>query len=113
MKTKFTNIIFYMVIPGMLFGSFIGLCVAENDIVTMGTHPPAQIQAEPFDQEITQELIDQEEEWLERKIKEINEKPVEEFGSLILKRKKRAYYANRLKLLHSSPEKYFQTKTDK
>jgi hypothetical protein len=104
---------FYIVMIGIVCGSFTGKCVAENDIIPMGTNPPEQIQAEPFDQEVTQEMIDQEEEWLERKIKEINERPVKEFGSLVLKRKKRAYYADRLRLLHTSPKQYFQTKTDK
>lgn len=72
-----------------------------------------QSQLFPENGEITQELIDKEEEWLEKKIREINETPVEEFGSLILQQKERAYYAHRLDLLHEDPEAYFATKKKK
>ena len=91
---------------------FSGISFAESDIEVMGTSSPEYEEEEPAPVDITQEMIDQEEEWLEQKIREINETPMEEFGSLVQKRKKRSYYSHRLDLLRNSPEKYFKTKID-
>jgi len=92
---------------------FYGISFADSDIEVIDTLSPDYEEDEPEPTEITQEMIDQEEELLEEKIREINETPVNEFGSLILKRKERSYYIRQLKLLRSSPENYFKTKSDK
>ena len=94
-------------------GYFISVSFAESDIEVISTLPPEYEEDEPVTMDITQEMIDQEEELLEQKIREINEAPLEEFGSLVHKRKERSYYSHRLELLRNSPEKYFKTKSDK
>ena len=108
--------IFISLCLAMLLGTdqyFISISFAESDIEVIGTSSPEYEEDEPITVDITQEMIDQEEEMLEQKIREINEAPVEEFGSLILQRKARAYYFHRLELLRDSPEEYFKTKQDK
>lgn len=94
-------------------GYFTSISFAESDIEVMGTSPPEYEEDEPVAIDVTQDMIDEEEEMLEQKIREVNEAPVEEFGSLILQRKARAYYFHRLELLRDSPEEYFKTKQDK
>jgi len=96
-------------------GSLGNSLLAANDsgLMVIGTEAPDYEEGEPDSTEITQEMIDEEEEWLEKKIEEINETPVEKFGSLIQKQMQRAYYAKRLELLRESPEEYFKTKTKK
>lgn len=113
-------IIIFMVLAialhGVIYWSSSGISFAENYDVKADDESQAVEKGGYHYQEgdpITQEMIDQEEEWLEKKINEINETPVEKFGSLVLKREKRIYYAHRLELLHESPEQYFKTKTDK
>lgn len=92
---------------------FINISFAENDVEVIGTESPKYEEDKPVTMDITQEMIDQEEQLLEQKIREINETPMEEFGSLVQKRKIRSYYSHRLVLLRDSPESYFKTKTDK
>lgn len=108
MKYIFISIFFCLVLTIGTNWNFLGTSFAESDIEVIGTNAPEYEEDEP----ITQEMIDKEEEWLDQKVREINEAPLEEFGSIIMKRKKRAYYLHRLKLLRDSPEKYFKTKTD-
>lgn len=101
------------ILPGGTDWPFSSVSFAESDIDVIGTTLPEYEEDEPVADEITQEMIDKEEEWLEQKIDEINETSIEKFGSLILKQKKRAYYIHRLELLRDSPEQYFKTKADK
>ena len=88
-------------------GIFTGMSFAENEIEVIVDEPPESEEEQPF----THEMIDQEDEMLEQIIHEISEAPVEEFGSMVQKRKQRAYYTHRLKMLRTSPEKYFKTKS--
>ena len=58
-------------------------------------------------QEISQERIEAEKEMLENKIAELEEQPLEYFGSQKNKRTRIGFYKYRLETLEQDPEKYF------
>jgi hypothetical protein len=59
------------------------------------------------DQEISEERIAAEKDMLENKIADLEEKPLEYFGSQKNKRTRVGFYKYRLELLLKDPEKYF------
>ena len=58
-------------------------------------------------QEISEERIEAEKERLENKIAELEEKPLEYFGSQKNKRTRIGFYKYRLETLEQDPDKYF------
>ena len=59
------------------------------------------------DQEISEERIEAEKERLEDKIAELEEQPLDYFGSQKNKRTRIGFYKYRLETLEKDPEKYF------
>ena len=59
------------------------------------------------DQEISEQRIEAEKEVLENKIAELEEKPLEYFGSQKNKRTRVGFYKYRLEILLNDPDKYF------
>ena len=67
----------------------------------------AQETEDAENQEISEERIEAEKERLENKIAELEEQPLEYFGSQKNKRTRIGFYKYRLETLEQDPEKYF------
>ena len=67
----------------------------------------AQQSEDAQDQEISEERIAAEKEMLENKIAELEEKPLEYFGSQKNKRTRVGFYKYRLEMLMEDPDRYF------
>ena len=67
----------------------------------------AQQSEDAQDQEISEERIAAEKEMLEAKIAELEEKPIEYFGSQKNKRTRVGFYKYRLEMLMEDPDRYF------
>ena len=67
----------------------------------------AQQSEDAQDQEISEERIAAEKEILEAKIAELEEKPIEYFGSQKNKRTRVGFYKYRLEMLMEDPDRYF------
>ena len=89
----------------MLSFSAILLCLIAMFLLvpTVG----AQESEDAEDQEISEERIAAEKEMLEDKIADLEEKPLEYFGSQKNKRTRVGFYKYRLEILENDPEKYF------
>ena len=67
----------------------------------------AEEKGDAEDQEISEERIEAEKDMLENKIADLEEKPLDYFGSQKNKRTRVGFYKYRLELLLKDPEKYF------
>ena len=67
----------------------------------------AEEKGDAEEQEISEERIEAEKDMLENKIADLEEKPLDYFGSQKNKRTRIGFYKYRLEILENDPERYF------
>jgi len=87
--------------------SFLSVIVCFITLFLLIPMAGAQESEDAENQEISEEKIAAEKEMLESKIAELEEKPVEYFGSPKNKRTRVGFYKYRLEMLLENPDKYF------
>ncbi len=87
--------------------SFLSVIVCFITLFLLIPMAGAQESEDAENQEISEEKIAAEKEMLESKIAELEEKPVEYFGSPKNKRTRVGFYKYRLEMLQQDPDKYF------
>jgi len=87
--------------------SFLSVIVCFITLFLLIPMAGAQESEDAENQEISEEKIAAEKEMLESKIAELEEKPVEYFGSPKNKRTRVGFYKYRLEMLLEDPDKYF------
>ncbi len=87
--------------------SFLSVIVCFITLFLLIPMAGAQESEDAENQEISEEKIAAEKEMLESKIAELEEKPVEYFGSPKNKRTRVGFYKYRLEMLLEDPDRYF------
>ena len=87
--------------------SFSGVIICLITLFLLVPMAVAEEKEDAEDQEISEERIEAEKDMLENKIADLEEKPLEYFGSQKNKRTRIGFYKYRLEILQKDPEKYF------